>query len=143
MLSVSGDLTEMSESKSRRLTDRNSGPATLISESCKVTGTLTGSGNFMISGEVEGDCVVEGTVTLSRNGRWKGTIRAQTVIVAGTIEGDIDAAGNVEITDSAKITGTVAGEAIAVAEGAVVQGVMKTTGRAEPVEFVEKRQSDE
>lgn len=133
----------MSDTKSRRLTDRSSGPATLISEACKVTGTLTGSGNFMISGEVEGDCDVDGTVTLSKNGRWKGTIRAHTVIVAGTIDGDIDAQGHVEITNSAKITGTVAGEAIAVAEGAVVQGVMKTTGRAEPVEFVEKRHDDD
>ena len=32
------------------------------------------------------------------------------------------------------------GEAIAVAEGAVVEGVMKTTGQSEPQEFVEKRQ---
>jgi cytoskeletal protein CcmA (bactofilin family) len=133
----------MGDFKTRRLSDRNSGPATLISESCKIVGTLTGSGNFLISGEIEGDCLVEGTVTLARNGRWKGTIRAQTVIVAGTIDGDIDAAGSVEITDSARITGTVAGEAIAVAEGAVVQGNMKTMGRAEPVEFVEKRQGDE
>jgi cytoskeletal protein CcmA (bactofilin family) len=132
----------MSESKLRRLVDRSKGPATLISETCKITGTLSGSGNFMISGNIEGDCEVEGTVTLSRNGFWKGTIRAQTVIVAGTVEGDIEASGNVEITDSAKITGAVAGEAIAVAEGAVVQGVMKTTGRADPVEFVEKRQGD-
>lgn len=132
----------MSDKKSRRLSDRNSGPATLISESCKITGTLAGHGSFMISGEVDGDCDVDGTVTLSRNGRWKGTIKAQTVIVAGSIEGDIIAEGNVEITDSARIVGTVAGEAIAVAEGAVVQGVMKTTGRSEPVEFVEKRQGD-
>jgi cytoskeletal protein CcmA (bactofilin family) len=40
---------------------------------------------------------------------------------------------------TAKIAGTVMGEAIAVAEGAVVEGVMKTTGKSEPLEFVEKR----
>jgi cytoskeletal protein CcmA (bactofilin family) len=97
----------------------------------------------MISGEVDGDCDVDGTVTLSRNGRWKGIIKARTVIVAGTIDGDIIADGNVEITDSARITGTVSGEAIAVAEGAVVQGVMKTTGRSDPVEFVEKRHGED
>jgi cytoskeletal protein CcmA (bactofilin family) len=58
------------------------------------------------------------------------------------VEGDIVAAGKVEITDTARITGTVSGEAIAVAEGAVVEGVMKTTGPSEPLEFVEKRQDD-
>jgi hypothetical protein len=36
----------------------------------------------------------------------------------------------------------VSAEAIAVAEGAIVDGVMKTTGPADPVEFVEKRQDD-
>ena len=37
---------------------------------------------------------------------------------------------------------TVSGEAIAVAEGAVIEGVMQTTGRTKPVEFVEKRDAD-
>jgi cytoskeletal protein CcmA (bactofilin family) len=130
----------MSDNKTRRVTDRSSGPATLISEACTITGRITGRGNFMISGNVEGDCDIDGTVTLAKSGRWKGIVKATTVIVAGTIEGDIDAAGHVEITDSANIAGTVAGEAIAVAEGAVVQGVMRTNSRAEPVEFVEKRE---
>ena len=64
------------------------------------------------------------------------------MIVAGTIEGDIDAEGRVEINDTARITGTVSGGAIAVAEGAVVEGVMQTTARDEPTEFVEKRQEE-
>jgi len=37
----------------------------------------------------------------------------------------------------------VTGEAIAVAEGAVVEGVMKTTVQPEPVGFVEKRKTDD
>ena len=73
---------------------------------------------------------------------WKGSIKAGNVIVAGHVEGDIVADGKVEITDTARITGTVAAAAIAVAEGAVVDGVMNTTGSANPVEFVEKRQDD-
>lgn len=130
----------MNDSKSRRLRDRNSGPATLISEGCKIAGVITGSGDFLISGEIVGDCDLAGTVTLARNGLWTGTIKAGNVIVAGQIEGDIVALGKVEITDTAKISGTVTGEAIAVAEGAVVEGVMRTTGRSDPQEFVEKRE---
>ena len=103
---------------------------------------MTGSGNFLISGEIDGDCDIDGTVTLAKNGYWKGTIKAGDVIVSGHVEGDIVATAKVEITDTARITGTVSGEAIAVAEGAVVEGVMKTSGPAEPLEFVEKRQDD-
>lgn len=131
----------MNETRLRRLRDFASGPATLISEGCKITGTLAGNGNFMISGEVDGDCDLQGTVTLTRQGVWKGNLKASAVIVAGKVEGDITATGRVEISDSANIRGTVTGEAIAVAEGAVVEGKMRTTGKAAPKEFVEKRQS--
>jgi len=129
----------MNESKSRRLRDRSSGPATLISEGCKISGVITGDGDFLINGEIDGDCDLTGTVTLAKSGLWNGTIKAGNVIIAGQVDGDIVAAGKVEITNTARITGTVSGEAIAVAEGAVVEGVMRTSGQSKPLEFVEKR----
>ena len=132
----------MNESKSRRFRDRTSGAPTLINEGCKISGVITGKGDYQVSGEIEGDCEIDGTVTLTRTGYWNGTINASHVVVSGHVEGDIVAAGKVEISDSAKITGKVSGEAIAVAEGAVVEGQMKTTGRSEPVGFVEKRDKD-
>lgn len=132
----------MNESRLRRLRDKSASSATLINEGCKITGTISGTGSYLVNGEIDGDCDLDGTVTIAPSGLWKGTIKASDVVVAGQVEGDIIAAGKVEITDCAHITGTVSGEAIAVAEGAVVEGVMKTTGPAEPLEFVEKRKED-
>lgn len=129
----------MNEPKLRRLRDRTSGAATLINEGCKINGLISGTGNFLINGEIDGDCDISGTVTLASEGIWRGTLKADAVIVSGQLEGDIIAAGKVEISATAKIIGTVSGEAIAVAEGAVVEGAMKTSGQAEPLEFVEKR----
>lgn len=129
----------MNHTKLRRIRDHASGAATLISDGCRISGEITGSGDFVISGEVSGDCDINGTVTLAGNGYWQGALRADNVIVAGHIEGDITANGKVEITNSAKIIGTVTGEAIAVAEGAIIEGMMKTTGQSDPLEFVEKR----
>jgi cytoskeletal protein CcmA (bactofilin family) len=121
--------------------DQTSGKATLINEGCKISGEISGDGNFMVNGEVTGDCDINGTLTLAASGYWQGSIKADNVIVAGHVEGDVIASGKVEITNTARIAGTVTGEAIAVAEGAVVEGVMKTTGQSEPFEFVEKRES--
>jgi cytoskeletal protein CcmA (bactofilin family) len=129
----------MNESKLRRMRDQTSGKATLINEGCRISGEISGNGDFMINGEIMGDCDVDGTVSLAGNGYWQGSIKADNVIIAGHIEGDITATGKIEITNTARITGTITGEAIAVAEGAVVEGVMKTTGNSEPHEFVEKR----
>ncbi|MDJ0793102.1 MAG: polymer-forming cytoskeletal protein [Woeseiaceae bacterium] len=129
----------MNESKLRRIRDRAAGAPTLINEGCRINGMITGNGDVQVSGEVDGDCDVEGSVILARDGLWQGTIKATHVVISGHVEGDIIASGKVEISDSARITGTVTGEAIAVAEGAVVEGIMKTTVQAEPSEFVEKR----
>ena len=126
----------------RRIHDKVAGPVTLISEGCKLAGIISGNGDFLVSGEVEGECELTGSLTVAPSGVWKGSISATSVIVAGTVEGDIVADGRIEISDTARITGTVTGEAIAVAEGAVVQGKMKTTGTTEPVEFVEKRKPE-
>jgi len=132
----------MNDRQARRLRDQPAGPATLISAGCKISGLVTGNGDFLISGEIDGDCDLSGTVTLSENGMWIGTIKAGNVIVAGHVDGDIVADGKVEITASARITGTVTADAIAVSEGAIVEGIMQTTGKSEPVEFVEKRKID-
>lgn len=133
----------MNDSKLRRFRDRTSGAPTLINEGCKISGVISGGGDYQISGEIDGDCDIDGTVSLALDGLWRGTIKAHNVIVSGQVEGDIIASGKVEIANSARITGTVTGAAIAVAEGAVVEGKMKTTDQPEPTGFVEKRGSDD
>ena len=135
--------SNMNEPKQRRLRDRRSGTATLINEGCKITGFVGGKGDFLISGEIEGDGDISGSITLTNAGFWKGTLRADSIIISGRVDGDIVATGNVEITASARIVGTVTGGAIAVAEGAVVEGIMSTTVQPAPTEFVEKRQADD
>ncbi len=133
----------MNDSKLRRIHDRASGAPTLINSGCKIAGVISGQGDYQISGEVDGDCDIGGTLTLARDGYWQGTIKADNVVISGQVEGDIVASGKVEVAESARITGTVTGEAIAVAEGAVVEGIMKTTGQSEPVGFVEKRDNSD
>ena len=132
----------MNESRLRRLRDKSTGSATIINDGCKISGVISGTGSYLVNGEVDGDCELDGTVTLASEGHWKGTIQARDVIVAGHVEGDIIAHGKGDTPATARIGGPVAGEAFAVAEGAVGGGVIKPTGPADPVEFVEKRHSD-
>ena len=129
----------MNENRKRRLRDRSGGPATLVSDGCRIEGIVSGNGSFHLAGEIEGDCDFGGTVTLASTAHWKGTIRAADVIVAGRVDGDIVASGHVEISHTARISGTVSAQAIAVSEGAVVEGIMRTTGQSRPTDFVEKR----
>ena len=76
----------MTDSHLRRLRDKTGSAATLINEGCKIVGTISGTGSFLVNGEVDGDCELDATLTLAAEGLWKGTIRASNVIVAGRVE---------------------------------------------------------
>jgi cytoskeletal protein CcmA (bactofilin family) len=124
----------------RRIQDSTNGPTTYVAASTNIVGTITGKGAYVFCGSVEGDCDIEGPLTLAAGGRWKGILKATDIVVAGVVEGDVIAAQRVEILGTARITGSLAGNSIAVAEGAIIAGEIKVTSGATPVTFQEKRQ---
>ena len=124
----------------RRIQDVPTGPTTFIAPSTKIVGTVTGQGPYVFCGTVEGDCDINGPLTLAEGGRWIGTLKATDVIVAGIVEGDVVARQRVEIAGTARVTGSLAGNSIAVAEGAVIEGEIKVTTGGQPVMFQDKRQ---
>ena len=123
----------------RRIQDTAKGPTTYIGNGSKISGRLTGKGAYVFCGEVEGDCEIEGPVTLAQGGVWKGTLRATDVIIGGTVEGDVIADQRVEIGGTARVAGSISGQSIAVAEGAIIEGEIKVMSGKPPVPFEEKR----
>jgi len=123
----------------RRIQDVNGSPATYISASTKIVGTITGQGTYVFCGTVEGDCDITGPLTLAEGGRWKGIMRATDIVVGGTVEGDVVARQRVEILGTARVTGSLSGNSIAVAEGAVIEGEIRVTSGEQPIKFQEKR----
>lgn len=123
----------------RRLQDSAQSAATYIAQGVHFTGTIKARGAFVFCGEFEGDCDIEGPVTLAAGGRWAGTLKATDVIIAGTVEGDVIASQRVEITGSARVTGSLSGNSIAVAEGAVIDGELRVTSGDQAQLFTEKR----
>ena len=111
---------------------------TIIGEGVRVTGTIAGTGNFIVCGEVESDCDLNGSVTLAKDGRWKGTIKASNVIIAGRVEGDVRTDGKIEVASTAYVRGSLIGRMIAVDVGAVIEGEMQMTGNSDVVRLEEK-----
>jgi cytoskeletal protein CcmA (bactofilin family) len=127
----------MSQPK-RRIQDA-ANTTTYIGPATKIVGTISGKGAYVFCGTIEGDCDIEGPLTLAEGGRWKGTLRANDVVVSGTVDGDVIARQRVEISRTARITGSLAGHFIAVAEGAVIDGEIQITSGGEASSFQEKR----
>ena len=44
----------MNDNRLRRLRDHSSSAATLINEGCKISGVVTGTGSFLVNGEIDG-----------------------------------------------------------------------------------------
>jgi cytoskeletal protein CcmA (bactofilin family) len=125
----------------RRIQDTASGPTTYIAPATKIVGTISGEGAYIFCGSVEGDCDIQGPVTVAEGGHWKGTVRANDVIVSGKVEGDVVARERVEISSTARITGSLAAHSIAVAEGAVIEGEIRVMTGGATLSFEEKRRS--
>jgi len=125
----------------RRIRDSASGPSTYVAATTRITGTITGSGPYVFCGQIEGDCDIDGPVTLAEAGRWTGTLKAAEIIVAGRVVGDVIARGRVEISGTAKVSGSLSGNSIAVAEGAIIEGEINVVSGESPVKFEEKRKA--
>jgi cytoskeletal protein CcmA (bactofilin family) len=127
----------------RRIQDSSAGPTTYIAASTKIVGTISGQGPYVFCGTIEGDCDINGPLTLAPGAVWRGTLKASDVIVAGTVEGDVIARQRVEISGTARVSGSLSGNSIAVAEGAVIEGDIKVTNGEQPVTFQERRVAEE
>ncbi len=117
-------------------------PSNVIGVGAQLRGTLTGSGNYLVSGRIEGNGEVEGSVVLMAGAVWKGNIAADNVIIAGELQGDVTAQDKLELTASAVIHGDLAGPTIAIAEGAVYQGQVRTAKRGQVKRFKERRDAE-
>ena len=106
----------------RRVTDSDGGPVTFIAAGTRIVGNLSGDGTYIFCGRIEGDCDINGSLTIAESCHWKGKIRATDIILAGSVEGDVTATRRVDIADTARISGRLRARSIAVAEGAVIEG---------------------
>lgn len=125
----------------RRISDHARGPTTYLAPSTRVVGTISGQGAFVFCGAVEGDCDIDGPVTLAEGARWTGTLSGTDVIVSGIVDGDVVARQRVEITGTAQVNGSLSGQSIAVEEGAVIEGDIKVLSGDAPITFREKRET--
>jgi cytoskeletal protein CcmA (bactofilin family) len=88
----------------------------------KATGRLLFEGPTTIEGEIDGEIVVHGALTIGDNAVIKGKVSAASVVVRGKVNADIQADKRIELQPSAIVAGDLATQALVVADGAVFEG---------------------
>ncbi|MBX3190668.1 MAG: polymer-forming cytoskeletal protein [Labilithrix sp.] len=101
---------------------RSSGGEAVIGRTTRVRGRVSGDGDLVVEGNVEGDISVGGDLTIAEGGRATSTVEAQAVTLRGELEGDVIARGVVHIETGARVRGDVKGESVAIDEGAEFVG---------------------
>jgi cytoskeletal protein CcmA (bactofilin family) len=129
----------MSEEPKRRLADRLGMSPTVISESTTVVGDIETRGPLMVSGQVQGNGKVGGTLSMSKSADWRGDITAKQAVLAGRVTGKIVVEDKLEISASAVISGEIVAKVLAIANGARIEGEVTVTSGKAIVKFDEKR----
>ena len=122
----------------RRFLERGPSP-TLIGKETHIQGNVSGRGQYVVSGHIQGDGNLEGDLILAAGGVWHGHIQAENAVVAGEIIGDLSVKGKLEIGFTAVLRGAVSAHTLAIANGAIVDGEVQVTSGQPALEFIEKR----
>jgi cytoskeletal protein CcmA (bactofilin family) len=114
---------------------------TTINSATRITGMVSGPGDFNLDGKVKGDVAITGLLFVGENGVVQGKVTAGNMILAGHVDGQITVTGKIEIRSSGRIQGEITCQKIAIAEGAHLDGEVHThKGKPlAPSYFTEKR----
>jgi cytoskeletal protein CcmA (bactofilin family) len=129
--------------QTQRITDTvpEFGQKTIITAATIITGEIQGQGDLNLEGQLTGNIEIGGLLFVGKAGSFKGEATAENMIIEGRVEGQIKATVKIEIRSSGYIQGNIFCQQIVIAEGAFLDGKIKTNkGKLlTPDYFVEKR----
>ena len=103
-------------------TPHDSDDRTVIARPSKIEGRVSGSGEIVVNGLVNGTIDAAGTVKVADQGRVEATVHGKIVTIAGTVAGDITADERIELEPSARVDGNLTAPRILIKDGATFRG---------------------
>lgn len=104
----------------------------VITEDVEIKGELAFSGELEFNGRFEGQLKSGGSLTVGESAMIKGTINAESAIIAGKIQGDVTAVARVHLRPEAMVFGDIKAKVIVIEEGALVDGKILITDTDRP-----------
>ena len=95
---------------------------TIVGNDTVVEGTIITKSSVRIDGTLIGGVSAEGVVILSKNGKIKGNIMAENIVVAGVVEGNMQIREKVNVEPTGEIYGDITTKSLLIDEESVFQG---------------------
>jgi cytoskeletal protein CcmA (bactofilin family) len=94
----------------------------IIGKGITIRGSLSGGGDLVIEGRVEGQISLKNHLTIENSGLVEADIRADELTINGTASGNIDAGTKVSINQTARVNGDIKAARVVIEDGAVFNG---------------------
>ncbi|MBX7098597.1 MAG: bactofilin BacN [Myxococcaceae bacterium] len=94
----------------------------IIGKGITIRGSLSGGGDLVIEGRVEGQIALKNHLTIESSGKVEADIRADELTINGEASGNIDASARVAINNTARVEGDVKAPRVVIEDGAVFNG---------------------
>ena len=109
--------------ESSRLTGaRASESGAYLGPGSKASGRLLFEGPTTIEGEIEGEILVHGNVTIGENAIIRGKINATSALIRGKVTADIQADKKIEIQPPGIVVGDLLTQTLVIGDGAILEG---------------------
>jgi cytoskeletal protein CcmA (bactofilin family) len=96
-----------------------------------IKGKITGSGNVIVMGKLEGECDLNGELVVAPSALVNGEVKAASVTVSGGFSGTLTAREKIHVEKSAVVSGRLNTARLSIAEGAVLNGEIEMKKPAE------------
>lgn len=97
-------------------------PACIIGTGIQVRGNLSGSGDLVVEGRVEGHVALQDHMTVEDTGTVVADVETRDLTVQGKMSGNVDASERVKIAGSAVVTGDIRAPRVVIEDGARFRG---------------------
>jgi cytoskeletal protein CcmA (bactofilin family) len=99
--------------------------ACVISNGIQVRGSLSGSGDLIVEGRLEGNIALQASVTVEQNGTVVASVETRELTVHGQVNGNTEASECISISNTAVYVGDLRAPRIIIEDGARFRGTIE------------------
>lgn len=112
----------MNRNKNKNNTELKAKIGTVIGPGAVFDGHFETPESVRVDGTINGNCTCKELLIVGVEGKIKGDITSQNVIISGNVEGDIVAHGKLELLSTGKLLGNITARSLVVDEDACFDG---------------------
>jgi cytoskeletal protein CcmA (bactofilin family) len=94
----------------------------VIGKGIEIKGTLSGAGDLVVEGRVEGQIALKNMLTIEESGEVRADVAVESITINGRMAGNIEASDKVQVSSTARVVGDIKAPRVVLEDGARFKG---------------------